>query len=365
MDFKSKPRDRIAIAGGGIAGLACAKALLNRGAAVTVYEAGAAGQGALWASGGMLAGGFECAEANASPAFAELARRGMALWSDWAEDLGAARIGYRVGGVISPASDGAGLDWLDVLAERAGQLDIPYRRLRRLPERVRARAAIEFPADGELDNRLLGPCLAACVREAGGHILERTNVTALATDGDRVRVETHEASHDFDAVILATGVAGQVLQPAEPALSAIWPVKGQMLSLEGEGERLAFCLRARNAYVSQKPDGRLVIGATSEPGKYDTDTDDTAIEALRRNAEHWLPGLDGLKLTGSWAGIRPGTPDNLPILGPGALPGVYLALGLYRNGVLLAPAVGELMADAILSGTALPADFGAARFFQR
>ena len=108
-----------------------------------------------------------------------------------------------------------------------------------------------------------------------------------------------------------------------------------------------------------------MIGATSEPGKYDTDTDDTVIEALRRNAEHWLPGLDGLKLTGSWAGIRPGTPDNLPILGPGALPGVYLALGLYRNGVLLAPAVGELMADAILSGTALPADFGAARFFQR
>ncbi|QNL19040.1 FAD-binding oxidoreductase [Hyphobacterium sp. CCMP332] len=92
MDFKSKSRVGVAVIGGGIAGLACAKALLERGAEVTVYEAGTAGQGALWASGGMLAGGFECAESNASPAFVSLAHRGMALWSDWTRDLGEADI---------------------------------------------------------------------------------------------------------------------------------------------------------------------------------------------------------------------------------------------------------------------------------
>lgn len=361
MDFKSKHRVRIAIVGGGIAGLACAKALLNRGADVTVYESGTAGQGALWASGGMLAAGFECSESNVTPAFAELARRGMALWSDWAEALGADKIGYRVGGVLSPASEPAELDWLEAMGERAEKLGIPYRRANRIPESVRALSAIEFQEDGELDNRLLGPCLAAFVKEAGGRIHKRKAVTGLSQASSGIRVETGAGSRVFDAVILATGASGRALHEAEPALAAIRPVKGQMLSLQGEGLRLSFCLRAKNAYVSQKTDGRFVIGATSEPGKHDTHVDDAAIAKLGQNAERWLPALEGMTLSESWAGIRPGTEDDLPVLGAGALPGVFLALGLYRNGVLLAPAIGELIAEAILSGKPVEPEFRAAR----
>ncbi len=352
--------------GGGITGLACAKALLNRGAGVTVYEeSGSPGQGALWASGGMLAGGFESAEADVSQVFAALARRGMALWAEWAEDMGQARIGYRVAGIVSPESDAAGRGWLEGMAARAEKLDIPYRYMTQLPEGIRARSAIVFPEDGELDNRLLGPRLVAFIRAAGGQILERMRVTEVSPQRDGIRIESLAGRRIFDAVILATGIAGGNLLSAEPVLNAVHPVKGQMLSLEGRERSLTFCLRAKNAYVSQKPDGRFVVGATSEPGKRDAHVDEAAISVLRQNAESWLPALEGMRITECWSGIRPGTQDDRPILGPGTLPGVFLALGLYRNGVLLAPAVGELIANTILSGAAIPQEFQAARFSQR
>jgi len=365
MDFKSKHRVRVAIVGGGIAGLACAKSLGQRGADVTVFEAASAGQGALWASGGMLAGGFECAESRASPAFAALAKRGMALWSGWAEELGVAEIGYRVGGVVCPAANAAGHAWLDGLVDRAEALDIPIQGIRAISDGLHASRTICFPGDGELDNRLLGPRLVAFLREAAVTIHENCFVERLSAKGDGLRVEATTGSNNFDHVILATGNAGNEFAKIEPSLSAIRPVKGQMLSLEGQGLNILFCLRAQNAYVSQKADGRFVIGATSEPGQNDLDVDAAAIAELRAKAESWLPALGGMSLRESWAGIRPGTLDDMPILGRGAQDGVHLALGLYRNGVLIAPAVGEMIADAVLNGAALPAEFAASRFDQR
>ncbi len=117
----------------------------------------------------------------------------------------------------------------------------------------------------------------------------------------------------------------------------------------------------KNAYISQKRDGRFVIGATSEPRQSDLQVKLQAIDELRLHAEGWLPTLKGTEIRESWAGLRPGTPDNQPMLGAGALPGVFVALGLYRNGVLLAPAVGEMMAAAILDGVSLgcPSEFAA------
>lgn len=361
MDFKSKSRVGVAVIGGGIAGLACAKALLARGAEVTVYDAGTAGQGALWASGGMLAGGFECAESNASPAFVSLAHRGMALWSDWARDLGEADIGYRVGGVVSPAVSEDDLEWLEAMAARAVALDIACHDFPDLPEGLEAKRAVCFPDDGELDNRLLGPRLVAFVREAGGIIHEHQPVSDFSSGADGVRIDDQR----FDAAIIATGAEGHALVGVEPLLNRIRPVKGQMLALRGEAARLGFCLRARNAYVSQKRDGRFVIGASSEPGRSDAVVDQVVVDELRRRAEAWLPALASLGTVESWAGIRPGTVDGAPILGGGTLPSIFLALGLYRNGVLLAPAVAELMADAVLSGRDVPAEFSAHRFQQR
>jgi len=345
-----------------MAGLACAKALVQRVADVTIYEAGAAGRGALWASGGMLAGGFECAEANASQAFTKLAQRGMALWSDWATELGTGNIGYRVGGVVSPASSDDELDWLDTMAENAQALGIACRRDIDLPDGLQARKAICFPEDGELDNRLLGPRLVAFLREAGATIHEHQSVVSLTSENGNVCVVTPSGHHYFDAVVIATGSDACDLAGVEPALKRLHPVKGQMLSLEGAGSVLPFCVRAQNAYISQKQEGRFVIGATSEPGLSDVQVDSTAINALRHRAECWLPALTTMRLGESWAGLRPGTPDGQPMLGAGTLPGVFIALGLYRNGVLLAPAVGEMIADVVMSGINTPLEFASSRF---
>ena len=360
MEFKSKTRMRIAIIGGGIAGLACAKVLLERGAGVSVFDAQTAGHGALWASGGMLAGGFECAESGASPAFASLAHRGMTLWSDWARELGKADIGYRQGGVVSPAMSESDFDWLDAMAARAERLDIACRRDIEIPEGLQARRAICFPNDGELDNRLLGPRLVAFIREAGGIFHEYRPVSGFRSQDGGV----HIGDRTYDAAIIATGAARN-LTDAEPALNDILPVKGQMLSVEPRNHSLPFCLRAQNGYVSQKQDGRIVIGASSEPKKSDIIVDQAVIDEMFGRAQSWLPMLKGQNVTDSWAGVRPGTRDAMPMLGPGTQPGIFLALGLYRNGVLLAPAVAEMMADAMLSGRNVPAEFLADRFNQR
>jgi len=365
MNDKSQSCVRIAVIGGGVAGLACAWELLRRGAIVCVYEGNRAGRGALWASGGMLAGGFECAESNSSAAFVALAQRGMALWHDWSKALGQAAIGFRAAGVMVPASSNAEKRHLEALRLCAARQGIRTVWSSDLPADIKAATGLNFPDDGELDNRLLGHRLTDAVRSAGGSIREQTRVQRLSPQKNRVEVRTADDVDRFDQVVLATGHAIDGLVDIEPALHNIRPVKGQMLALAPGDTDLPFCLRAPDIYMSQKHDGRIVIGASSEFDRDDAEVDDLIINDLRARAERWIPSLDGGKELERWAGIRPSTPDGDPILGPGKTPGIHLALGLYRNGVLLAPAVAELVANAVLSGHQVPLAFQAGRFHSR
>lgn len=366
MDFKSQSRARIGIAGGGIAGLACAYALLRRGAQVDVFDSGEAGRGALWASGGMLAGGFECCESGQGQAFADLARLGMQLWDKWSAALGRETIGFRKAGVLSPAAQGSERDWLDAMARHGASLGIRTEWCRGLPGAISGKWGLQFPDDGELDNRLLGPRLADAVRDAGGRIASHSPVSSIsdASDGGVV-LETVSGAHVFDHIILATGVDSGGLEAVEPALSALRPVKGQMVSVKTDHVRLDGCVRARDVYLSQKSDGRIVIGATSETGFADMGTDEDSIRALLDKASRRVPALAQAKETERWAGLRPGSVDGLPIIGSGQVEGVFLALGLYRNGVLLAPAIGEMLADIILEGRDVPFAMSPDRFQQR
>lgn len=361
MSFKSNCRVRIAIVGGGVAGLACAWVLLRRGADVDVFEAGEPGRAALWASGGMLAAAFESALHDVPDTLAELAKHSQSLWKDWAEDLGAKQIGYRAAGVLAPASGQGGAAWLDRLEGRARALGFAFERRTRLPAGMQANGALFFPDDGELDNRQLGGVLTRAVHDAGGRIHANCGVRAVEVCAE-MTLSHDRGEHRADAVILATGHEGHGLAPYEPALDHIIPVKGHMLSLRAADVRLDSCIRAETVYLSQKPDARIVVGATSEPGCSDHNIDDTAITALRTKASGLIPSLAEAVETERWCGVRPGTPDGLPILGQGRKRGVFVATGLYRNGVLLAPAAAELMAEIVLKGTNAPEAFAPRRF---
>lgn len=364
MTVKSTSRARIAIVGGGIAGLSCAFELSRRGLTPTVFEAGRAGEGALWASGGMLAGAFESAESDAVPTNAALARRGLELWSDWSELLGQETIGYRSAGSLSPASGAAGRAWLARLSAAAGRHGfraVPVAP----PEGMTADAALHFPDDGELDNRLLGPRLVFVLRAAGAIVHENRAVTAInANTGSAIELACGADKMHFDAAILSTG-CDTGLAHVDPAFDSILPVRGEMLSVGAQGLTLPSCIRAQKVYLSQKPDRRIVIGATSEAGCNRLAVDSDAINGLRDRAERLLPGLVGATEIERWAGIRPGTRDGQPILGESLMPGVFLALGLYRNGVLFSPAVAEVLADAVLGGQSVSASFSPRRFDER
>lgn len=348
---------RIAVVGGGAAGLACAEALILRGARVSLFEAGRVGQGALAASGGMLAAGFETAfEAPPGPAFPALAHAALERWDAFAARVGAA--GYEKRGSITPVYDREGLERLEQAAIRARQAGFEARTLtaaqaaRAEPGLAPPHGGLEFPGDGQVDNRALGAALAYRLARLDVALTEQTPVKAVEPAGEGVILHLDSGELRFDAVVLATGsVLPEGLRlPA----NLVSPVKGQMIAFdlprEAGPDRI---VRGLDIYLAAKPGGRLIAGATSEPGKAGLETNDAAIEALAARARAALPVLENRPVAERWAGLRPASPDLLPVLGPAGDARIQLALGGYRNGVLFAPAIGEAVAASLIDG-ALP-----------
>lgn len=352
---------RVAVAGAGAAGLACAFALLRQGVQVSVFEAGQAGTGALAASGGMLAAGFETAFEARDPArFGELAIRARELWPDWVSAIERASgrpLAYERFGAITPAFTAGELARLDEAEARACAAGLDVRRLdtsaarEAEPGLAGCLGALEFPGDGGIDNRALGAGLAEALRAGGANLREHCAVTRIESAEPGVAVTLDGTSEEhFDAAVIATGT----LLPAglEPLADLLRPVKGQMIAFELPREAAPRrILRGLSIYLAAKPGGRLIAGATSEPGIESCHTDADALARLADAARSAWPALERVPVREAWAGLRPMTPDALPLLGPGAVAGVHLALGGYRNGVLFAPLMGEAVAEAVLTGS--------------
>ncbi|MAL11316.1 MAG: glycine oxidase ThiO [Maricaulis sp.] len=357
---------RVAVIGGGAIGLASAWALARAGARVTVLEAGPeAGQGALAASGGMLAQGFEGANENAGRAFVALAAQSLDLWDEWAEQLNPyaeTPLGYRRTGSLVPAVTQADQGWISALAESSARHGIIFERLDAAQAREHephlspeVLSALRFPGDGEVDNRALGRALAGAVRAAGGDIRTGWPVMRVSPDAAGVTVTGPAGVFTCDRVVLAAGWQSAALAEDIPEAASIMPVKGQMISLQPVVD-LSGCIRAARAYLSAKP-GRIVVGATSTANRSDDRADDAATRTLCRHAGALVPALAGAAVTDVWTGVRPGTFDGLPLIGPSACRGVILGLGAYRNGVLLAPAMADLIRNAVLGEADIDAAF--------
>lgn len=361
-----RERPRILVIGGGAAGLCIARALNRRGAAVTVCEAGRIGRGALWASGGMLAAGFEAAAEMdpahpLTPALYALAERGADLWADWAAALAQETpraIGWRRDGALLPVQDEGDLARLDAAMARALALGATVDRLgpdqaaALEPSLSRLAGALVFPCDGQLDNRALGPVLGASLARNGVILRENAPVRTLIEQGGRIAgVELAGGGRiAADAVILATGAARSPLHPGLPALT---PVKGQMLAFALAPDRAPRrIIRGFGIYLAAKPGGRLVAGATSEPGADDLQTDEAAITTLADRARALCPALADAPIVERWAGLRPALTDLMPAIGATKPDGLFLALGGYRNGVLLAPVMAEALAGLVFEDAA-------------
>ncbi|MDQ6744488.1 MAG: FAD-dependent oxidoreductase, partial [Actinomycetota bacterium] len=231
------------------------------------------------------------------------------------------------------------------------------------------RLALELPGDHAVDPRALTATLADAVVRAGGALCEGAEVARVECGNDRVRAVALAGGRRVacEQVVMAAGAWSRQIAGLPPGAQVpLRPVKGQILRLHdpsGPG-LLSRVLRLEDAYVVPRGDGRYVLGATVEERGFDLSVTAGAVAGLLREATELLPGLSELVIDELAAGLRPGTPDNAPIIGPGAVSGLHWATGHYRAGVLLAPVTATLVAG-MLAGAEPEIDlspFAAGRF---
>jgi glycine oxidase len=354
---KVKTWDTIII-GAGIIGLSLALALRKRRASVLVVERGEPGREASYAAGGMLVeGGLE------TPAVLQpLATASARLYPEFVDEL-ELESGVQVdlrdhGTIVFPAPE-------DVY-ERPGftpasLLPVPLAELDpALAERQRPAFYLK---ERSVDPRALCAAAWKAAKRRGIDFSSGDLVTSVTVSNGRATgVKTIKTAFHADKVVNCAGAwSGQIPPHTLPTR----PVKGQMLCLLMPAPiRLKHVVRSPEAYLIPRSDGRLLVGATVEEAGFDKRTDIPTMQRFHRVALDLVPALREGKILEDWAGLRPGTPDALPILGPTATPGYYVATGHFRDGILLAPITADIMA-AVMEGQTPEYDlvpFSPARF---
>jgi glycine oxidase len=398
------------VIGGGVAGLSVARELARWGTRTTLVERGRLGAEASWAAAGMLAPqveadgrdeffDFACSSRDAYPAFASALREetGIDIELDCTGTLCLAFTEE------DEREHARRFEWQrreGLMVERLSAAEVCALE----PNLSRdARGALRFPRAWQVENRRLCEALARAARLAGASVLEHTEARSIQLRGGRfVSVETSQDTISAGAVVVACG-AWSSLTPVETLHAAtgsesgtvpsssftfsspdahdahdanvagatqpprIEPVRGQILcyATVDNDPLVRHVVYGAGGYVVPRRDGRLLAGTTTERVGFDKSVTEEGRRAIRLYAEQIAPAVAGLKITDQWAGLRPRAADDLPVLGASPEIGnLFYATGHYRNGILLAPLTGALVAEMITSGaTPAPlAPFSPARF---
>ncbi len=354
------------IVGGGIVGLCCAWRLVQRGASVAILDRDEPPAGATRVAAGMLAPIGELAFGE--PELLRMTVAAAERYPDFVAELEAASglvTGYARRGALHIALDrdeaaelrrvhdlqrslGLGAEWL------------PPRRCRELEPGLTPsfNGGVHAPEEAAIDPRQTVVALLSVLADEGVEVHTNAAVAEPLLGADSIEGVRTRSGEELraKAVVLASGAWSGTDEwlPAD-ARPPVRPVKGQILELRSpEGE--APCERivaSERVYLVPRPDGRLIVGATTEERGFDATVTAGGVHELLREAYRLLPDVAEMELVEAMAGLRPGTPDNLPLIGPGTLDGLILACGHYRNGILLAPITAEAVAAAV-SGEPLP-----------
>jgi glycine oxidase len=370
-----QPPADVVVVGGGAIGLAVAWRAAQAGMAVTVVD-DAPGRGASWAAAGMLAPVTEVHYGERP--LLDLNLASAARWPSFAaelEEAGGRPVGYRPGGTLAvarDADDNAALEDLFQFQLRCG-LEVERLRSRECRQLEPGlapgiRGGVLAAGDHQVDNRALVEALLAACGRAGVRLVEG-HVAELAVEGGRVTgvVLVGGERQAAGTVVLAAGCwSGRVGGLAAEVLPPVRPVKGQLLYLRGPADR-PLCsrnVRGLEVYVVPRGDGRVVVGATVEEQGFDTQVTAGAVHDLLRAALELLPDVAELELAETVVGLRPGSPDNAPMLGPAGPGGLVVATGHYRNGILLTPVTADAIAELLATGRVpeLIVPFGPERF---
>lgn len=366
----------VVVVGAGVIGAAVALALARRDLDVTVVDPGVREERATWAAGGMLS---PLGEADEPGPFLDLALRSLALYPAFVTTLepdAEDPVGFRVCGKLHVArseteerSLRARYAWQSTAGHPVEWVagDLLRHRIPELAPSVRAGLLLE--SDGTVDNRRLGDALRRSAREEGCGWVEARVRGLLHADGRVTGVELGDGSRlGTDRVVIAAGAWSGNLDGL-PTPLPVRPIRGQMISYAGAAHLVPRIVESAGAYLIPRFDAGsrteppLVVGATVEEGGFDRSNDPGSVRRLHREAAALLPALAGSGPSATWVGLRPGTPDELPVLGADeGLEGLFYATGHFRNGILLAPVTAKLLERAICDGEAVPAPFRPGRF---
>jgi len=337
----------VAVVGGGVIGLALARELSSRGASVQVIERGRTGQEASSAAAGLLSAQSDAV--TPSPFF-DLARESRDLYPAWSLALSGETgvgVGWRRTGIVRCGPP----ETLEPYGWQSGA-GLPIERMdaSEIGRCTAGRAApglsgLFFPEDAVVDSRLLVRALKRSLLERGVGVGEGGAVTRFRVEGGACRgVETTTGPVAAARVVDAAG-AWADLDPALPFPIPVEPVSGQIVELTDDGP-FPTVLGSDEVYLV--PRGRrILVGATVERTGFRKEVTAAGVAELLSAAIGLAPSLARARVTGSWSGLRPGTPDDLPILGESPIRGLFLAAGHFRNGILLAPLTALLLADAV------------------
>lgn len=352
-------KTRVAVIGGGAIGASIAWRLARRGASVVVIDDARAGA-ATPAAGGMLA---PLAEAHRPGPFLDLGLESLRRWPAFVAELEAEtgiEVGYaRAGKLIVALTPAEEDDLAATYGERVGAPDAQLERLdgdvaRALEPALapQVRAVVLIRDDHRVDNVALGTALARAARLAGAQWLRATVRAVLSSAGRVTAVETTErGSIAADFVVVCAGAWSGGIEGL-PRELPVRPVRGQMLALRPARPLFGRTLAGAQCYLVPRADGRVVIGSTMEEAGWNATTTPAALAELRAAAIRLVPALAHAARVSAWAGLRPATADDMPVIGPDpALPSLFYATGHFRNGILLAPVTADAISAGILSGS--------------
>jgi len=350
------------IVGGGVIGLASAWRLAQAGATVAVLERTAQPPaGATRVAAGMLAPVGELTFGE--PGLLELTLAAAKLYPRFIAELEEASgvaTGYEVRGALNLALDRDEAEQLHRIhdLQRSMGLEaewLPPRACRELEPGLTPSLSggVFAPGEGSVDPRELSAALLAVLRRDGVEVRTGAEVTGSLVEGERIAGVRTAAGEELRArtVVLACGAwSGRAEWLPEGARPPVRPVKGQILELRplgGEASPIERIVASERVYLVPRGDGRLIAGATVEERGFDTAATAGGVHELLREAYRLVPEVAEMELVEATAGLRPGTPDNMPAVGPGSLEGLILATGHFRNGILLAPLAAAAVVDAL------------------